>query len=159
MKNNPKSASGFTLMELLIVIAILAMLVGVVYTNWNTQIKKATDARRKGDLYRLKVVLENYLNDHGCYPGQLQMQSCGTANNLFVHYDMPSVPCEQGKIAYHYSLINPGNACAGYRLYTVLQDKTDLDIVKIGCDPTHGCNVAGHPEYNYGVSMGGTVAQ
>jgi prepilin-type N-terminal cleavage/methylation domain-containing protein len=154
---------GFTLMELLIVISLIGMLLAVGYTNWATQIKRANDARKKGNIYRMKQVLENYVNDHGCYPAVAQMQSCDGQNTLFINYNMPSVPCDDGGKAFYYELVG-GDACKGYRMYTSLGDKADLDIIKLGCDtPGHGCGVriSGvlHPEYNYGISMGGTVVQ
>jgi prepilin-type N-terminal cleavage/methylation domain-containing protein len=157
-----RTQNGFTLAELLIVVALLAILMTAAGTNWFTQIKKSSDMRKKGDIFRLKGVLENYINDHGCYPTEAQMHTCGAANQLFVPYNMPVVPCEllKSQTPYLYQLIDSSNACKGYRIYAVLDFKQDLDIVRVGCDtPGYGCNVPLHPEYNYGVAVGGPVAQ
>lgn len=55
---NPKSSNGFTLVELLIVIAILAILatVGIVYYVGIQA--KARDSARKSDLYEISTALE-----------------------------------------------------------------------------------------------------
>ena len=62
--------SSFTLLELTIVIALLALLAAATLWLLNPwqQIAKAQDARRKHDLDTLRKVLEDYYNDHSCYP-------------------------------------------------------------------------------------------
>jgi prepilin-type N-terminal cleavage/methylation domain-containing protein len=153
----PKNSKGFTLIELLIVIALLIILMAASFTNWKMQIQKGHDAKRKTDLYHLKAALENYQNDHGCYPTEDLMNDC--KSEIFTPYNLPIFPCDPDGKSYYYELIVPSNSCGGYRLYARLFDKTNPDIAKIGCDRPNGCGVAGHPEYNYGVSMGAPVAQ
>ncbi len=61
---------GFTLIELAIVVAIIAVLAGAFLTIVNpmAQLAKARDAKRKGDLYKIKLLLEQYYNDNNKYP-------------------------------------------------------------------------------------------
>jgi len=73
--------TAFTLMELLIVVCILIILsTGVVILiNPISIINKGTDTARKKDLDDAKKMLEQYMNDTGCYPKPTQV--CIDGNN------------------------------------------------------------------------------
>jgi prepilin-type N-terminal cleavage/methylation domain-containing protein len=153
----PSVYKGFTLFELLIVISILAILMTAGITNWMAQIQRAYDAQRKGDLSKLKAVLEHYANDYGCYP-PAGLMTCDST--IFASYNMPKVVCDpEAKQPYLYQPIDPSDLCRGYRLYTVLRVHGDTDIKNFGCDRPTGCGVPEHPEYNYGVAQGGSIVQ
>lgn len=66
-KNN---SFGFTLIELLVVIAVVGVLAGavIVMINPGTQLARARDAKRKGDVAQIRKALENYLVLNGQYP-------------------------------------------------------------------------------------------
>ena len=55
--NNKKA---FTLIELLIVITILAILVILAIWSITTNLAKARDGKRKSDLDRIKIAMEDY---------------------------------------------------------------------------------------------------
>ena len=61
---------GFTLLEVLIVIALITIIavIALVVLNITSQVDKARDGRRKNELAALQTALEDYYNDHGCYP-------------------------------------------------------------------------------------------
>ncbi|MDE2025019.1 MAG: prepilin-type N-terminal cleavage/methylation domain-containing protein [Patescibacteria group bacterium] len=61
---------GFTLIELLLVITIMSILVlGVLgLLNPFQQFSKANDAQRQQDLNQIRVAIDAYYNDTGCYP-------------------------------------------------------------------------------------------
>ncbi len=63
-----KILRGFTLVELLIVIAILAILSTLGISNFQTARIKARDLSRKSDLQTIAKSLEAYVNDHRSYP-------------------------------------------------------------------------------------------
>lgn len=65
---NYKKLSGFTLVELLIVIAILAVLTSVLMVNFEQARKKTRDARRISDLKSIQNGLEQYRVVAGAYP-------------------------------------------------------------------------------------------
>ena len=67
-----KTGAGFTLLELMIVVAILSLLSAGIITVLNPyeQIQKSNDGRRKSDLSQIQKALELYYEDNGRYPLQ-----------------------------------------------------------------------------------------
>lgn len=66
--------SGFTLMELLVVVAIIGMLASVVIANVGSARSQARDAQRQTDMKNIELALELYYDEHNEYP-------CETASN------------------------------------------------------------------------------
>ncbi|MFC1711955.1 type IV pilin protein [Patescibacteria group bacterium] len=61
---------GFTLLELLIVIAIIGILVSIGTVSYTRAQRKSRDSRRQGDLKAVQNALEQYYSDNdGDYPG------------------------------------------------------------------------------------------
>ena len=64
-----KLAAGFTLIEIIMVMAIIGVLVGIVLLNFPAATARARDTERKSDLYQFRTALETYANSHdGFYP-------------------------------------------------------------------------------------------
>jgi prepilin-type N-terminal cleavage/methylation domain-containing protein len=59
---------GFTLVELLIVIAIIAILSALIMANFAASRAKARDAKRISDIAQLQLALEQYFSKHNIYP-------------------------------------------------------------------------------------------
>ena len=59
---------GATLTELLIVVAVIAFLALLAFWAYRTQVFKGFDARRKTDIYQIKVAVEEYEKANDCYP-------------------------------------------------------------------------------------------
>lgn len=53
-------SGGFTLLELLVVISVIAILITLGITSYSTAQMKARDAKRKGDLRDIQQALEQY---------------------------------------------------------------------------------------------------
>ncbi len=80
---------GFTLVELLVVMAILAILASVGFGQYRTSQQKGRDAQRKADLANIARALEMYYNDHQAYPSS---QDCGGSETgkIVVNRDCPA---------------------------------------------------------------------
>ncbi len=73
MKTNRKhykniNKNGFSLIELLVAIAVIATIIGLALPNFLGARSRARDARRKGELHQLKTALQLYYNDYKAYP-------------------------------------------------------------------------------------------
>lgn len=60
---------GFTLLEVLVVIAIIAIIVAFAVTNFVGARQRARDVRKKSELQQMKSALRLYYNDFNIYPG------------------------------------------------------------------------------------------
>ena len=67
-KSLRKVQKGFTIIELLIVIAIIAILAGLVLNNFQGAQAKARDTQRITDINNIHSKLEEYYNENGAYP-------------------------------------------------------------------------------------------
>src|SRR3990167_5250220 len=66
---NKLQKNGFTLMELLVVISIIAILISIGLTSFSTAQKKARDSKRKSDIKEVQNALEQYYSVCGSlYP-------------------------------------------------------------------------------------------
>jgi general secretion pathway protein G len=62
---------GFTLIELMIVIAIIMILLGIAAVNYQTTIRKSREAVLKNDLQELRKCIDNYTLDKQNAPQSL----------------------------------------------------------------------------------------
>jgi general secretion pathway protein G len=65
-------AGGFTLLELLIVVALIGILTTLVIPQFKKTPTKAKEAVLKEDLFTLRDVIDQYFSDKGKYPASLQ---------------------------------------------------------------------------------------
>lgn len=63
-----RTSRGFTLIELVVVISILAILSGVLVPRVSSHLESARDARRLADIKAVRAAIEQYHLDKGSYP-------------------------------------------------------------------------------------------
>ena len=68
LKVRTKLQQGFTIIELLIVIAIIGILATLVLTNFQGAQARGRDTVRQNDINSLYQKLEEYYNENGGYP-------------------------------------------------------------------------------------------
>jgi len=92
-KDSYSGRKGFTLIEAVSTLAILAiiMIAVLVVLNPQKQIMKAKDSQRKTDVKKISKALEDYLNDHPCYPEVGVFLDCG--GDGFRPY-LSKIPCD-----------------------------------------------------------------
>ena len=75
IKRTPENG-GFTLLEMLLVVAIIAILAGIVIVaiNPSRQLGKTRDAQRESDISAIYSALQQYYVDHGSYPSAISSQ-------------------------------------------------------------------------------------
>jgi len=141
--NITRGHSGFTIVELLIVVVVIAILAAIslaAYTNFQT---RARDSLRSNDMASIMKALDLYYVDNGQYPpsvtptgsvgggweisndvaaGRVFMQTLGE----YVKAKIPIDPSNQGAINYRYISLNsgysmPGNSCTINKPFYVLR--------------------------------------
>lgn len=159
MKTHPAFGTqknlGLTLIELIIVIAIITLLILIGFMSWRSQFNKAKDTARKDDLQRLSIALEEYFTDNDCYPLAGILDNCG-GDELAPYLD--SIPCDPVSNTKYCYIPGPGACPKYYRLLSSLDYTDDPIITKLQC---HGDEYCGYESicanaqqsgYNYGVS-------
>jgi general secretion pathway protein G len=64
--------SGFTLLELIVVITIMGILVSIALPNYRNSVLQAREAVLRENLYRLRDLIDQYQSDKGKYPDSLE---------------------------------------------------------------------------------------
>jgi general secretion pathway protein G len=65
-------SSGFTLLELIVVITIMGVLVSIALPNYRNSILQAKEAVLRENLYRLRDLIDQFQSDKGKYPETLE---------------------------------------------------------------------------------------
>jgi prepilin-type N-terminal cleavage/methylation domain-containing protein len=85
---NSHTKKAFTLLELLIVIAIIGILVSIGVASYAQAQKKARDSRRTSDMKAVQAAFEQYYADNnGNYP-----LACATPNATYLPAGLPTDP-------------------------------------------------------------------
>lgn len=144
---------GFTIIELLVVLGLLALLAITAFIAVPTQLKKARDARRKSDFQRIKTALYDYYFDNDCFPKRNDFPECGGDFGTNGEVYLNDFPCDPSDEPYVYA--SKGGCSQWFRLFTNLEVTTDPIIDKIHC--RQGCGPdRNNCFYNYGVASTNT---
>jgi prepilin-type N-terminal cleavage/methylation domain-containing protein len=133
-----KYYSGLTLVELMIVLAIIAVLAALVIAYLSNQLFKGNDAKRKGDIDRIKIAVEEYEKDHDCYPLP-QTIDCRRDGGIGLKPYLNKIPCDPITKASYYYEYEDSVCPRWFRIYTVLQNTNDIVAIP-GIGPNDAFN-------------------
>lgn len=166
MNFNSKSRpthSGFTMIELLVVIVILSILFVIGLGSFSGSQRKSRDSKRKTDLQNITRALELYYNDKGLYP--VSSGNIGIAGQAwgdpFVDPDLTDtlymniLPLDPSEFAYFYESTDG----TYFQIYAYLENQNDRDLIKDVNDQvmvysTTGCVIG---TCNYGIASSNEV--
>ncbi len=153
--------SGFTLLELIVVMAIIGILAMLAVGNFQSSRIKANDARRKSDLKQIQAALEQYHADFGNYPGSASngtILGCGAGTSTCSWgaafsitggaVYMSKLPSDLSPQRYYYVGSTTGRS---YQLFTTLQNTRDNDNTTFTAIAPN-CASTGTLACTYGVS-------
>jgi len=125
------TAKGFTIIELVVVIAIIAVLSGIVVMNLTSMMAKARDAKRLSDMAQIQKALEMYKSDHGSYPANAD-NDCNGYDTGYAATDDVFIPALEptylGKVPGDPTVMT---SCGGYEYYRYAAGS-------FGCDASRG---------------------
>lgn len=141
-----KPQRAFTLLELLVAMAIMAILTVIGLVSFGTVREKARDSKRKEHIQSVSKAFELYYNDTGHYPlssngsivacGTDAGQACvwgdawmNTSNNTLYMAELPTDP---GGQAYYYETDAEGSY---YRLFAFLENDDDPQVAQVEGQP------------------------
>ncbi|MFZ2153128.1 MAG: prepilin-type N-terminal cleavage/methylation domain-containing protein [Microgenomates group bacterium] len=121
-----KRETGFTLIELIVVITIIAVLTAVTMVSFGGTNKRARDSRRMSDLQKMAVALELARQVGGTYPA--------SADTLVPSY-LQALPTDPKTYDYLYSSTN-----YTYTISAYMEDLGSTNISPAGSCGTVTCN-------------------
>lgn len=140
-----KRILGFTLTEMMIVIAIIAILAVIAMMSFLAQQHKGNDSKRKADLDRIKIAVEEYEKDNNCYPPAALMMKCGNDADIAIHPYLSNVPCDPTTGEPYRYEVGSTTCPDWFRIFSLLQYTKDPSVI-LNIGPTDD------PNYNYYVS-------
>jgi type II secretion system protein G len=168
MKRKNTSQAGFTLIEILVVMVIIAIVAAIGLGSFQSSQLKGRDASRKSDVAQIGSALETYYNDVGQYPtdtgGLINGCSGGStcawgdtfadANGTTYMIEIPTDP--RTTSSYYYASVDG----TSYQIYARLENTLDKDIAEDVSENKLeysglACGAAGN--CNYGISSSNTT--
>ena len=120
-ENRPHLSSGFTLLEIMVVVVIIGLLAAIVAPNVIRNIDEAAITRAKQDIRTIEVALNQFRLDHFRYPTEeegLEVLLGGSRSlndEEFEEY-LPRLPIDPWKQPYQYA--NPGRSGRNFDVFT-----------------------------------------
>ena len=168
-----RKQGGFTLMELLIAVAVLLILSVVGLDSFIFSIKKSHDAARKSDLATMQRGLEAFITDWGSYPsddgaGKMiacdynnsgSLSTCDWGRQMAAFFPPSAIPANRALVSYLAKIptdpVTTQNyyyqkTATGYNIFAAIENTSD-PYYKAGLSQTCGGGVT----CNYQVSQAG----
>jgi general secretion pathway protein G len=104
-KIRPTTKHGFTFIELLVVVTIIAVMAAVGMVSYRSANIRSRDGKRKADLEQLRTALEIYRADNSVYPATGSLSSLTTTYIQAIPKDPMCLgaSCTSGFVDYTYT--------------------------------------------------------
>ncbi len=134
-----KLVCGFTLIEIIVVIGIMAVLTAIVYSSFDTSKAQSRDQQRVSDISVIQLALEQFFNKNGVYPVSINN------NTDFTKYlsDVPRDPKTGESYSSNYLALSKASSdnakkCISYHLWAKFEINNSYLNSKKSFDSTSG---------------------
>ena len=135
---------AFTLIEIVMVIAIMAVLTVIVYSSFDTSRAQSRDQKRISDISTIQLALEQYFQKYGVYPVSLNDLVTGNPNVSDPNKPkfLPEIPQDSNKYNIYINQYFPltksagTDKCISYQLWTKFELNNAYLPSKKGFDST-----------------------
>lgn len=136
MKAVAKHKKGITLIEVMVIVVIISFLIVFSTIYLRLQFLKGNDAKRKADIKRISIAVEEYEKDNNCYPLPSNV-TCNPGTGLQPYLE--NLPCDPVTHASYFYEHENSSCPRWFKIYSVLENKSDDDI-KAGIGPASAFN-------------------
>jgi len=154
---------AFTLTELLVSIAIIALLSSIIMVNLSSSRGKARDAQRISDVSQIQLALQLYFDRCGQYPSTVSTGAtsagCPSGVTLGNYISViPTPPSGAGQASYDYATLTSGSSVVNYVLHATLESYNAAVAKGLPSMPggswsaTYTCSTGSIPPINYCVT-------
>lgn len=126
-----KNKRAFTLIELLIVIAIIGILAGVVLVSTSSARDSAKDAKRASEIRSVRTALEAYYISNGYYPSSADVIFPGILSTTLIPTYFSAIP------------MDPDSPSRDYHYYTASQNPAQFYAIYVPYVTKSPCYVCG----------------
>jgi len=173
LKINNNKIFGFTLVELLVVMAILGVLVTIIAGGFRSAQARGRDAERKSDLKQVSQSLELFFSDYGRYPDDASGKILGcpystgggssctwgesefTDTKTIYFKTLPQDPTSS--LSYFYRIV-PSSSNQKFQLFAHLENTQDQDCLGGNCQTPPVAYSCGDKTCNFAVTSANTSA-
>lgn len=153
MKNTARPRSlvnrGFTLIELILVMTIIAILSGMVVSTYSGAQESARDTQRRNDIKQYQNALEVFSNaNNGLYPSRTAGAGVLAATTLCGDLSLSNCPDNPKGASYRYQTDGSGSATLDgtqYVLWAVLERPSTTTYFVVCTDGSTGETTSGIP--------------
>ena len=129
MKKTILRSRAFTLIELIVVIAIIGLLTGIIMTNFGPSRGKARDTKRISDLSHLQLALELYFDRCRQYPPSINdttvtSSTCPPSITLGSYISV--IPAAPASGTYDYAVHDSSGSLIDYVLHSKLESYNEI---------------------------------